>query len=311
MVDIQTLLQILWTGLATATYGVLLAAAFSLVLKVVKVWNFAQAGMMGIAYYTMYLVMYRMGLPAPVGIVCSLAVTIAAALAMEVYGLQTFRRRQSPSLTYFIFTMVVSEFVQYLLAMIFGTEPVSLAATLMSESTMVGGIVVSRWDITALCTAAVIMAALYVLLKKTRHGKFMVAVADNPHLSRLYGVNVRPVYALTFVVASILVCAAMYLFGTRASMVPTTPLEMMLFAVIAALLGGMGNVFGAAWAALFLTLLRAFSILVIPSAWQGLILYALLFITILLFPNGVKLRLRRKPKSLAASAPAAAPSASA
>jgi branched-subunit amino acid ABC-type transport system permease component len=298
MVDIQTLLQILWTGLATATYGVLLAAAFSLVLKVVKVWNFAQAGMMGIAYYTMYLAIARLGWPVPLGIAAGLAATIAAALAMEVYGLQTFRRRHSPALTYFIFTLVVSEFVQYMLAMAFGTEPVSLAATLMSESTTLGGIVVSRWDLTALGTAAVMMAALYVLLKRTRYGKFMVAVADNAHLSRLYGINVRPIYALTFTVASVLVCAAMYLFGTRASIVPTTPLEMMLFAVIAALLGGMGNVFGAAWAAMFLALLRAFSILVIPSAWQGLILYALLFITILLFPNGVKLRPRKAKRAL-------------
>lgn len=301
MVDIQTLLQILWTGLATATYSVLLAAAFALVLKVVKVWNFAQAGMMGVAYYSMYLVMYRLGWPVLAGVVCSLVATIAFTLAMEVWGLQTFRRRNSPSLTFFIFTLVVSEFVQYTLAMLFGTEPVALTAVLMSESTLIGGIVISQWDISALCITGLMMVALYVLLKKTRQGKFMVAVADNPHLSRLYGINVRPIYAQAFVVASVLVCAAMYLFGTRASMVPTTPLEMMLFAVIAALLGGMGNVFGAAWAALFLTLLRSLSILVIPSAWQGLILYALLFITILLFPNGVKLRFKRKPKIVPAA----------
>lgn len=307
MVDITTFLQILWTGLATATYGVLMAAAFSLVLKVVKVWNFAQAGMMGIAYYAMYVVMYKMGWPAAIGVAISLAVTIAAALAMEVWGLQTFRRRKAPSLTYFIFTLVVSEFIQYLLAMIFGTEPVSLSASLMSSSTLVGGIVISRWDISALCTAAVVMGALYVLLKRTHQGKFMVAVADNPHLSRLYGIDVRRIYALTFVVASVLVVAGMYLFGTRASMNPNTPLEMMLFAVIAALLGGMGNVFGAAGAALFLALLRSFSILVIPSAWQGVILYALLFITILFFPNGVKLprrRLRLKPATPGAASAA-------
>jgi branched-chain amino acid transport system permease protein len=134
------------------------------------------------------------------------------------------------------------------------------------------------------------MVALYLLLKRTRQGKFLVAVSDNPGLSRLYGINVRWMYAMTFVVASVLVVIAMYLFGTRASIVPNTPLEMMLFAVIATLLGGMGNVFGAAIAALVLTLLKSFSILVIPSAWQGVILYVILFITILLFPNGVKLR---------------------
>ncbi len=304
MVDTSTLLQILWTGVATATYGVLLASAFSLVLKVVKVWNFAQAGLMGIAYYSMYVVIYKMGWPAFAGIAISLAITAGAGLAMEIWGLQTFRRRKSPSLTYFIFTLVVSEFVQYVLAMIFGTEPVALAASLMSQPIPIGGIVISRWDITALCVAAIMMAALWVLLKRTRHGKFMVAVADNPHLSRLYGIDVRRIYALTFIVAAVLVVAAMYLFGTRASMNPNTPLQMMLFAVIASLLGGMGNVFGAAGAALFLALLRSFSILVVPSAWQGVILYALLFVTILFFPNGVKLRryrLRTKPAAQSAA----------
>lgn len=298
MLDPQILLQIFWTGLANSTYAVLLAAAFALVLKVVKVWNFAQAGLMGISFYVMYYVMQKLGGPSYLAMAVAAAVTIAAALAMEVFGLQTFRRRRSPPLTFFIFTLVISEFTQYALSMIAGTEPVSLAASIMSTSYFVGGVVISEWDMKAITTTVVIMAALYVLLTRTRHGQHMTAVADNPHLSRLYGVNVRRVYALTFVVAALLITVAMFLFGTRASMVPTTPLEMMLFAVIAALLGGMGNVFGAAIASVFLGLLRAFSILVIPSAWQSLILYALLFITILFFPQGVRIKARKRRKAV-------------
>ncbi|MBV7484583.1 branched-chain amino acid ABC transporter permease [Bordetella sp. BOR01] len=304
MLDFQTLLQIFWTGLANSTYAVLLAAAFALVLKVVKVWNFAQAGLMGIAYYTMYLAIQKLGWPGYAAFALGAAAAIAAALAMEVYGLQTFRRRHSPPLTFFIFTLVLSELVQYLLAMVAGTEPVSLAATIMSASYIVGGVVVSEWDLKAIAFTVVLMALLFFVMKRTRHGQYMIAAADNPHLSRLYGVNVRRVYALTFVIAAVLIAAGMYLFGTRASMVPNTPLEMMLFAVIAALLGGMGNVFGAAIAAVFLGLLRAFSILVIPSAWQSLILYALLFITILFFPQGVRLARRRRGKPAATSAAA-------
>jgi len=304
MLDFQTLMQIFWTGLANSSYAVLLAAAFALVLKVVKVWNFAQAGMMGIAYYTMYAAIQKFGLPGSVALLLGALAAIAAALAMEVFGLQTFRRRHSPPLTFFIFTLVLSELVQYLLAMIAGTEPVSLAATLMSTSHIVGGVVISEWDLKAIGTTVVLMGLLYLVMHRSRQGQFMIAAADNPHLSRLYGINVRRVYAVTFVIAAILIAVGMYLFGTRASMVPNTPLEMMLFAVIAALLGGMGNVFGAAIAAVFLGLLRAFSILVIPSAWQSLILYALLFITILFFPQGVRIK-RRARKPATAAAPAA------
>jgi branched-chain amino acid transport system permease protein len=304
MLDFQTFLQILWTGLANSSYAVLLAAAFALVLKVVKVWNFAQAGIMGIAYYAMYLAVQKLGWPGYAALALGVAAATAAALALEVFGLQTFRKRHSPPLTFFIFTLVVSELVQYLLAMIAGTEPVSLAASLISASHVFGSVVVSEWDLKAIAATLALMSLLFFIMRRTRHGQYMTAVADNPHLSRLYGVNVRRVYALTFVIAAVLIAAAMYLFGTRAAMVPNTPLEMMLFAVIAALLGGMGNVFGAAIAAVLLGLLRAFSILVIPSAWQSLILYALLFVTILFFPQGVRLRLpvRRRPAPGSAAA---------
>src|SRR3546814_1968202 len=119
------------TGVQTCALPIL-AAAFALVLKVVKVWNFAQAGLMGIAYYTMYLAIQKLGWPGYAAFVLGAAAAIAAALAMEVFGLQTFRRRHSPPLTFFIFTLVISELVQYLLAMIAGPEPVSLAANLLS-----------------------------------------------------------------------------------------------------------------------------------------------------------------------------------
>jgi branched-chain amino acid transport system permease protein len=70
---------------------------------------------------------------------------------MDRYGLQTLRNRNSPSLTFFIFTLVVSEFLAYLLAMIFGTEPVALKPNIMSGVNIVHGIVISNWDIEAVC----------------------------------------------------------------------------------------------------------------------------------------------------------------
>jgi len=66
-------------------------------------------------------------------------------------------------------------------------------------------------------------------------------------------------------------------------------MELVLTAVIATLLGGIGRVFAAAWAAIFLALLQSFSILIIASRWQNLLLYGFLFAAILLFPRGVRL----------------------
>ncbi len=282
------MLQVLWTGLSASTYAVLFAVAFSLILKVVKVWNFAQAGFMGLSFYGMYAAHIWMGLPLSLSALIGLGITIAASLIMDLYGLETLRRRKSPNLTFFIFTLVVSELLAYLLAMIFGTEPLALTRSIISEVKVVNGIVISYWDIQALAVSSILLVLLYFFNGKTRDGQFMAAVADNPNLSRLYGINTKRAYAIAFLIAAVFISAGMYLFGTRASIIPNTPLQMMLFAVISTLLGGMGRIFGAALAALALSIIQGLSIFVIPSQWQGLILYAFLFVTILFFPEGVK-----------------------
>ncbi|NBS08352.1 MAG: branched-chain amino acid ABC transporter permease [Betaproteobacteria bacterium] len=279
-------LQILWTGIAVSSYVVLFSVAFSLILKVVKIWNFAQAGLMCIAFYAMYVGFNYWALPKPLSFLLGYLLTLGASWLLHHFGIEKLRQRNSTSLTFFIFTLVLSEMMTYVFALAFGTEPLSLTKSIMSPVHMVGGIVISEWDIQALAMTSVVLVLLHVFMNRTKLGQFMSAAADNPSLARLYGINVPRLHVYAFAVAALLMTLGMYLFGQKVSMIPNTPLQMMLFAVIATLLGGMGNVFGAAWAAVALSLLQALSIFVIPSQWQSLILYVFLFVTILFFPQG-------------------------
>ncbi len=289
MADLQVLLQIGWTSLATSSYYVLFAIAFALTLKVAQLWNFAQAGIMGVAFYAMYAAMRLWQWPAPAGIAFGLAVAIAASVALEVWGFRVLRRRRSSTLTFFIFTIVFAEFVAYLLTLVFGTEPQTLTASIMSDVRLVGGIAVSDWDLRALTTTIALCTALFAVLRFTRQGQFLNAVSDNGELAELYGISANRAYLVALVLAAVLVSAGAFLFGTRASMIPNSPLEMMLFAVIATIMGGIGSVAGAGVAAVFLALLQSSSILFIPSQWQGMLIYLVLFVVILFFPTGLRL----------------------
>jgi len=284
--NLSIFLQILWTGIAVSSYVVLFSVAFSLILKVVKIWNFAQAGLMCIAFYAMYVGFNYWALPKPLSFLLGYLLTLGASWLLHHFGIEKLRQRNSTSLTFFIFTLVLSEMMTYVFALAFGTEPLSLTKSIMSPVHMVGGIVISEWDIQALAMTSVVLVLLHVFMNRTKLGQFMSAAADNPSLARLYGINVPRLHVYAFAVAALLMTLGMYLFGQKVSMIPNTPLQMMLFAVIATLLGGMGNVFGAAWAAVALSLLQALSIFVIPSEWQSLILYVFLFVTILFFPQG-------------------------
>ena len=75
-----------------------------------------------------------------------------------------------------------------------------------------------------------------------------------------------------------LIAVGMFLYGTRAQVQPLTGLELMLFATLATIIGGIGNVWGAALAAIVLGVVQNASILFIPSEWQGFLLYVFLFV---------------------------------
>lgn len=294
MATMTIVAQVVWTGLATSTYYVLFAVAFALVLKVMKIWNFAQAGLMAVAFYTMFWAFNGLVLPVSLAIALGLAVTIGVALALERYGFQTLRRRQSSSMTFFIFTLIFSEFAAYLLTLLFGTEPLTLFPSIMSPVSVVAGIAVSRWDLTAVGVTLVLTASLYTFLRFSRQGQFLVAVSDNSDLAELYGISTRRSFAVGMAAAALFITAGMYLFGSKLAVHPNLPLGIMLFAVTATILGGIGNVFGAALAAVLLNLLQSLSVLVLPSRWQGLMLYLFLFLIILFLPRGLSLPRRRR-----------------
>ena len=289
MLDPVILAQILWTGIATSAPYVLMTVGFALTLKVTGLWNFAHAGLMAIAFYTMFFAINFLSVPVIVALLLAVLVTGAASLVIEIYGLQVFRDRGSGNLTFFIFTLILSEFIIYVITLLFGTEPETLFKSILSPVTIIGNVAVSDWDKVAIVVAACGLVSLYAFLTWSREGQFLNAVADNARLAELYGISARRAWRTVSIIAALFIVAAMYLIGTHGGVVPNSPLELILTAVIGTLLGGIGRVFAAAGAAVFLGLIQSFSILVIGSRWQNLLLYGVLFVTIVVFPRGVRL----------------------
>lgn len=293
MIDRSILLQVLWTSIAAASFQVLLTIAFALVLKVTKIWNFTQPALMGVAFYTLFVAINWLGAPLPVAIASAFLVTAAVALAIERFAFQTLRERGSESITFFIFTLIFAQFAIYVLTLVFTTEPVFMFANMMSPTMLVGGVIVSRWDLVSIAIAVTLVLALFLFLRYTRPGQYLIAVADNADLAEAYGISKRQSYALSMVIAALFVTAAMYVFGSKLAVFPELTLHMMIFAVVATILGGIDRIFPAALAAVGISVLQQLSVLVIDSRWQPLIVFSILFIAIIFFPRGIRLPARR------------------
>jgi branched-subunit amino acid ABC-type transport system permease component len=305
MFDATVIIQILWTSLATSSYFVLFALAFALVLKVNKVFNFAQAGMMTAGFYAAYVAVRHLGLPGAAGVAAAAAGGVAMAFILERFGFRTLRRRKTSPMFVFIFTLVASQFITYLMTLIFGTWPTTIFESMFWPVTLVGNVAISAWDLPAMGATASIVLALAAFLRFSRYGQYMIAVADNGDLAELYGIRKDRVMMLTMLIAGGIVGVGMFLYGTRAQVQPAAATELMLFAVAATILGGIGSLWGAAIAAIVLGMVQNGSILFIASAWQGFMLYAFLFFAIVLFPSGFRLPESRRALKAMRAAPAA------
>jgi branched-subunit amino acid ABC-type transport system permease component len=300
---------VLWTSIASASFQVLFTVAFALVLKVTKIWNFTQPALMGIAFYAMYTGIAHWHWPPLASLGIALLATALVSFCVEQFAFETLRRRQSEPLAFFIFTLVFAEFAIFTLTLVFTTEPVFMLPNMMSPVRLVGDIVVSDWDMTAIVVTALLVVALWAWLRWTRWGQFLIAVADNAELAEVYGISKQQCYRLAMLIAAGFVSVAMYLFGTKLAFYPELALHVMTFAVAATILGGIGNIFGAAVSAVVISILQQMSVLFIDSRWQPLIVFGILFVAILFFPQGVRwsLRSRRARRDSEAATPAPRP----
>jgi len=293
MLDPAIIGQILWSSFANSSYFVLFALAFALVLKVNGVFNFAQGGVMTAAFYAAYTIVGTAKGPGWLGFIGGLAAAVVLGIAIEVTGFRNLRLRRASPLFVFIFTLVLTELIAYIAMLIFGTWPTTIFPSLYWPVTLVGGIAISEWDVPAVLSAATACIALFLFLRFTRSGQCMIAVADNSELAELYGIERNAIYVHTMAVAGLMVGLGMFLFGARAQVQPSTSIELMLFAVVASIAGGIGNLWGAALTAVVLGIIQNGSVLVLPSEWQGLLLYIFLFVAIIFFPSGIKLPTRK------------------
>jgi branched-subunit amino acid ABC-type transport system permease component len=162
----------------------------------------------------------------------------------------------------------------------------------MSPVRVVGGVVVSEWDLRSLAIALVLSGGLWLFLRFTRYGHHVIAVADNSDLAEIYGIDRRRIYLLTMLIAAVFITAATYVFGTKLTLYPSLPGLLVIHAIAATILGG-GRIFAAGVAAVVISVLQQVSVLAVEARWQPLVVFGILFLAIIGFPKGVRWPQRR------------------
>ena len=284
------LLQQLINGLALGAIYALIALGYTMVYGVLRFINFAHSEVFMVGAFAGYY-LARLLPEASVGggmLVLLGAMAICAVLGVVIEKLAYRPLRGRSTLTVLITAIGVSLLLQNVGQRVFGANPKSFPALFPIRYYELGGVVLSSAQITVFVVTLVLLFGLRHVVMKTRIGTAMRALSFNRTASALVGINNDRVISFTFALGSSLAAAGGILYALNyPSIDPLMGTLPGLKAFVAAVLGGIGNIPGAAVGGVVLGLVETLVVALGGSTYRDAVAFGVLILILLLRPNGL------------------------
>lgn len=176
--------------------------------------------------------------------------------------------------------------LRHALIFVAGTQQFSFPAPIVRASRFLG-VRATPKELMILAVAALLMVALYAALQRTRVGKEMRALADDPALARAAGIRVDHVVTVMWVWSLALAAIAGILLGVKTVVTPYMGWDMLLSAFAGAILGGIGSPFGAVVGSLLIGVSEELSTLLLPPTYRTGVAFLIMTAVLLVRPAGI------------------------
>jgi branched-chain amino acid transport system permease protein len=290
----QAFFQNLIIGIQAGAVYALVAVGYTMVYGVLRLINFAHGDVYMLGAYVGLTLATRLGigfagsLPGFVAIFILTMVTCAL-VGVLIERLAYRRLRSAPRITALITAIGVSLLLEAVAQAIWGADPQFFPTLFPSTNLRVGGLDLNVSYLVILGVSVLLMGSLWFVVKHTRIGKAMRAVAYDRDAAALMGINTNLIISFTFGLGSALAGAAGLLVSalTNVRIAPLVGVLPGLKAFVAAVLGGIGNIPGAMVGGLIMGIAETFVAASKYSQWRDAIAFVLLILILVFRPAGL------------------------
>ena len=289
------LLQQIINGISLGSIYALIALGYTMVYGVLRFINFAHGDVFMIGAFVGYyaaphivpLVGGNLFLAGP--LVMLLAMIVCSLLGVVTEKLAYKPLRSRPKLTVLITAIGVSLFLEFGGQLVFGPDPKSFPILIPSATVIdTENLTIKSTTLVVIGTTIFLMLLLRVIVMKTKIGTAMRALSFNQQAASLMGININTVISFTFVLGSSLAAAGGILYGSLyPSINPLMGVFPGLKAFISAVLGGIGNIPGAALGGMIIGLLETFVTGYLSPTFRDAIAFGILILILLFKPSGI------------------------
>jgi branched-chain amino acid transport system permease protein len=308
LVFLENVLQALTAGILIGSVYALMCVGLGLIFGVMRVINFAQGeflmlGMYGTLYaYTGLALGALLGpyVGPIVGAVLAGAVLYAAGLLLHrwflarVTGARVAGTEGEGHYPQLILTLGLALIISNGGLIFFGSTPSNIRTPLSASAWEFGPLVAGEVHVflnkarsVAFAVSALVAAAVFLFINRSRVGKMLRAAADNPEAAIYTGIDVERSHRIAFGLGCAITAIAGGLVATFYPFQPYVGLEFVIIMYAGVVLGGMGSVAGAFWGGLTIGLVQQLSTLILPVQLQNTAIFVVFLLIMMLRPEGL------------------------
>ncbi len=280
----QEFVQLVAYGIVLGSILSLGAIGLSLLFGILRFAHFAHGDVMTVGAYMALAFVAGLGLP--LWAAFGLAIVGGAGLAIVIDQLVYRRLRRTAPVILLIASVGVALILRSLVQFIWGPDTQVFSQEL-EMPLRIAGIRLKPSQLNIVVGTIVLVVLLHLFLQRTRMGKAMRAMADNPDLARVVGIDTERVVVATWIIGAAFAVSAGIFLGVDTRLQPTMGWHVLLPIFAATILGGIGKPYGAIVGGMVVGIASELSTAAFPSVYKPAVAFALMVAMLIVRPTGL------------------------
>ena len=277
-------LQLTVSGLSTGMIYALAAAGFVVIYKASDVLNFAQGDLLLLGTYLIFFAVAQTGLPWSLGVLVTVLLAVAVALAVERLVLRPLVGE--PIISMIMVTIGLSSVLRGAINAIWGPNPRAFESFLPAGDLVIGPAVLSAARVLSIPIALAVLAGLGLFFRYTRDGIAMRAIADDQQAALSMGISIPRVFGVAWGLAAASAAIGGIMLGNIVGVSPNVAaIGLRVFPVV--ILGGLDSIKGAVVGGAIIGLLEVYVGFYVGHGLNLVVPYLVLIMVLMVRPYGL------------------------
>lgn len=280
------LLQFITNGLITGILYSLLAIGFALVYNTTRIFHIAAAGLYVFAAYMFWFFVAKAGLPITLASIIAIILTMLLSLLSELCVYRPLKNKKASLNVAMIASIGLMTVIVNTIAMFFGNETKVIENAILQPLT-IGNIIITTPQKYQALVGIVVLVVFLIVLQRTNWGLRLRALSADETLFETLGYDTKKTRLMVFLANGAFIAIASCLTVYDVGLDPNMGMSILINAMVAMILGGVGKFSTCIAGGLTLGVLQSLTVYQFASNWQNAVTFLVLLILLFLRPQGI------------------------